>query len=115
MDLLTKKHTDNYWVEKRLIDKNASDGVGVTSNKELIRNTIEKLLPSVDSFEQMVEFLKGIYGWKIRVTDKTVTFATADMKKGIRGNKLGEGYGKAELIERIEHAVAERKGRTKDC
>lgn len=109
VDLLTKKHTDNYWVEKRLIDKNASDGVGVTSNKELIRNTIEKLLPSVDSFEQMVEFLKGIYGWKIRVTDKTVTFATADMKKGIRGNKLGEGYGKAELIERIEHAVAERK------
>lgn len=109
VDLLTKKHTDNYWVEKRLIDKNASDGVGVTSNKELIRNTIEKLLPSVDSFEQMVEFLKGIYGWKIRVTDKTVTFATADMKKGIRGNKLGEEYGKAELIERIEHAVAERK------
>lgn len=42
-------------------------------------------------------------------TDKTITFATADMKKGIRGNKLGEGYGKAELIERIEHAVAERK------
>lgn len=31
------------------------------------------------------------------------------MKKGIRGNKLGEGYGKAELIERIEHVVAERK------
>ena len=109
VDLLTKKHTDNYWVEKRLIDKNASDGIGLTSNKELIRNTIEKLLPSVDSFEQMVEFLKGIYGWKIRVTDKTVTFATADMKKGIRGNKLGEGYGKAELIERIEYAVAERK------
>ena len=109
VDLLTKKHTDNYWVEKRLIDKNASDGVGVTSNKELIRNTIEKLLPSVDSFEQMVEFLKGIYGWKIRVTDKSVTFATANMKKGIRGNKLGEGYGKAELIECIEHAVAERK------
>lgn len=109
VDLLTKKHTDNYWVEKRLIDKNASDGVGVTSNKELIRNTIGKLLPSVDSFEQMVEFLKGIYGWKIRVTDKSVTFATANMKKGIRGNKLGEGYGKAELIECIEHAVAERK------
>lgn len=109
VDLLTKKHTDNYWVEKRLIDKNASDGVGVTSNKELIRNTIEKLLPSVDSFEQMVEFLKGIYGWKIRVTDKSVTFATENMKKGIRGNKLGEGYGKAELIECIEHAVAERK------
>lgn len=109
VDLLTKKHTDNYWVEKRLIDKNASDGVGVASNKELIRNTIEKLLPSVDSYEQMVEFLKGIYGWKIRVTDKSVTFATANMKKEIRGNKLGEGYGKAELIECIEHAVAERK------
>ena len=109
VDLLTKKHTDNYWVEKRLIDKNASDGVGVASNKELIRNTIEKLLPSVDSYEQMVEFLKGIYGWKIRVTDKSVTFATANMKKEIRGKKLGEGYGKAELIECIEHAVAERK------
>lgn len=109
VDLLTKKHTDNYWVEKRLMDKNVSDGVGVTSNKEVIRNAIEKLLPSVDSFEQMVEFLKGIYGWKIRVTDKTVTFATADMKKGIRGNKLGEGYGKADLVKRIEHAVAERK------
>lgn len=109
VDLLTKKHTDNYWVEKRLMDKNASDGVGVTSNKELIRNTIEKLLPSVDSFEQMVEFLKGIYGWKIRVTDKTVTFDTADMKKGIRGNKLGEGYGKAELVERIAKIVKERE------
>ena len=113
VDLLTKKHTDNYWVEKRLMDKNASDGVGVTSNKELIRNTIEKLLPSVDSFEQMVEFLKGIYGWKIRVTDKTVTFATADMTKGIRGNKLGEGYGKTELVERIEHNVEERKAEQK--
>ena len=43
---------------------------------------------SVDSFEQMVEFLKGIYGWKIRVTDKTVTFATADMKKGFEGISL---------------------------
>ena len=109
VDLLTKKHTDNYWVEKRLMDKNVTEGVGITSNKELIRNTIDKLLLSVDSFEQLLEFLQGIYDWNIRVTDKTVTFATPNMKKGIRGNKLGEGYGKAELVERIEHVVAERK------
>ena len=109
VNLLTKKHTDNYWVEKRLMDKNVAEGVGITSNKELIRNTIDKLLLSVDSFEQLIDFLQGIYDWNIRVTDKTVTFATPDMKKGIRGNKLGEGYGKAELIERIEHSVAERK------
>ena len=25
VDLLTKKHRDNYWVEKRLMNKNASD------------------------------------------------------------------------------------------
>ena len=108
VDLLTKKHTDNYWVEKRMMNQNAKDGVGVTSNRELIRNTIDKLLPFVDSFEQMVECLQFMYNWKIRVTDKTVTFSTPEMKKGIRGNKLGEGYGKAELVERIAKVVAER-------
>ena len=108
VDLLAKKHTDNYWVEKRLMNQNAKDGVGVTSNRELIRDTIDKLLPFMDSFEQLVECLQFMYNWKIRVTDKTVTFSTPDMKKGIRGNKLGEGYGKAELVERIAKVVAER-------
>lgn len=109
VDLLTRKHRDNYWVKKRLMNKNASDGVGITSNRELIRNTIDKMLPAVDSFEQMVECLKGIYGWNVRVTDKTVTFATSDIKKGIRGNKLGDGYGKVELMERIAEIVTERE------
>lgn len=108
VDLLAKKHSDKYWVEKRLMNQNAKDGVGVTSNRELIRDTIDKLLPFVDSFEQLVECLQFMYGWKIRVTDKTVTFFTPDMKKGIRGNKLGEGYGKAELVERITKIVTER-------
>ena len=108
VDLLAKKHTDNYWVEKRLMNQNAKDGVGVTSNRELIRDTIDKLLPFVDSFEQLVECLQFMYNWKIRVTNKTVTFSTPDMKQGIRGNKLGEGYGKAELVERIAKIVAER-------
>ena len=108
VDLLAKKHTDNYWVEKRLMNQNAKDGVGVTSNRELIRDTIDKLLPFMDSFEQLVECLQFMYSWKIRVTDKTVTFSTPEMKKGIRGNKLGEGYGKAELVERIAKVVAER-------
>ncbi len=108
VDLLAKKHTDNYWVEKRLMNQNAKDGVGVTSNRELIRDTIDKLLPFMDSFEQLVECLQFIYNWKIRVTNKTVTFSTPDMKQGIRGNKLGEGYGKAELVERIANVVTER-------
>ena len=108
VDLLAKKHTDNYWVEKRLMNQNAKDGVGVTSNRELIRDTIDKLLPFMDSFEQLVECLQFMYNWKIRVTEKTVTFSTPDMKKGIRGNKLGEGYGKEELVERIAKVVAER-------
>lgn len=108
VDLLAKKHTDNYWVEKHLMNQNAKDGVGVTSNRELIRDTIDKLLPFMDSFGQLVECLQFMYGWKIRVTNKTVTFFTSDMKQGIRGNKLGEGYGKAELVERITKVVAER-------
>lgn len=108
VDLLAKKHTDNYWVEKRLMNQNAKGGVGVTSNRELIRDTIDKLLPFMDSFEQLVECLQFMYSWKIRVTDKTVTFSTPEMKKGIRGNKLGEGYGKAELVERIAKVVSER-------
>lgn len=108
VDLLTKKHRDDYWVEKRLMQSNAKDGIGVTSNKEMIRNTIDKLIPAVKSFEQLVEYLTGIYGWYIRVTDKTVTFTMPDMKRGIRGNKLGDGYGKAELIERIDVAVKEK-------
>ena len=74
----------------------------------MIRNTIDKLIPAVKSFEQLVEYLTGIYGWNIRVTDKTVTFTMPDMKRGIRGNKLGDGYGKAELIERIDVAVKEK-------
>ena len=108
VDLLAKKHTDNYWVEKRLMNQNATDGVGDTSNRELIRDTIDKLLPFVDSFEQMVQCLQFMYNWKIRVTKKTVTFSTPDMKKGIRGNKLGEGYGKSELVERIAKVVEAR-------
>lgn len=108
VDLLTKKHRDDYWVEKRLMKSNAKDGVGTTSNKELIRNTIDKLIPAVKSFEQLVECLTNIYGWKIRVTDKTVTFTLPDMKRGIRGNKLGDGYGKAELTERIDVAIKEK-------
>lgn len=108
VDLLTKKHRDDYWVEKRLMKSNAKDGVGTTSNKELIRNTIDKLIPAVKSFEQLVECLTNIYGWKIRVTDKTVTFSLPDMNRGIRGNKLGDGYGKAELMERIDDAIKEK-------
>ena len=108
VDLLTKKHRDDYWVEKRLMNSNAKDGVGTTSNKELIRNTIDKLISAVKSFEQLVECLTHIYGWKIRVTEKTVTFTLPNMKRGIRGNKLGDGYGKAELIERIDVAVKEK-------
>lgn len=113
VDLLAKKHTDNYWVEKNLMNQNAKDGVGVTSNRELIRDTIDKLLPFVDSFEQMVECLQFMYNWKIRVTNKTVTFSTSGMKQGIRGNKLGEGYGKADLVERIAKVVAERNAEKK--
>lgn len=108
VDLLTKKHRDDYWVERRLMKSNAKDGIGVISNKEMIRNTIDKLIPAVKSFEQLVEYLTSIYGWNIRVTDKTVTFTMPDMKRGIRGNKLGDGYGKAELIERIDVAVKEK-------
>lgn len=108
VDLLTKKHRDDYWVEKRLMESNAKDGIGATSNKEIIRNTIDKFIPAVKSFEQLVECLTNIYGWNIRVTDKTVTFTMPDMKRGIRGNKLGDGYGKAELIERIDIAVKEK-------
>lgn len=108
VDLLTKKHRDDYWVEKRLIKSNAKDGIGATSNKEIIRNTIDKFIPAVKSFEQLVECLTNIYGWNIRVTDKTVTFTMPDMKRGVRGNKLGDGYGKAELIERIDVAVKEK-------
>ena len=86
----------------------AKDGVGATSNRDIIRNTIDKLIPAVKSFEQLVECLTNIYGWNIRVTDKTVTFTMPDMKRGIRGNKLGDGYGKAELIERIDIAIKEK-------
>ena len=67
-----------------------------------------KFIPAVKSFEQLVECLTNIYGWNIRVTDKTVTFTMPDMKRGIRGNKLGDGYGKSELIERIDIAVKEK-------
>lgn len=65
VDLLTKKHRDDYWVEKRLMESNAKDGIGATSNKEIIRNTIDKFIPAVKSFEQLVECLTNIYGWNI--------------------------------------------------
>ena len=104
-------HPDGHHGSKNMhvhIVFNAKDGIGATSNKEIIRNTIDKFIPAVKSFEQLVECLTNIYGWNIRVTDKTVTFTMPDMKRGIRGNKLGEGYGKVELIERIDIAVKEK-------
>ena len=53
VDLLTKKHRDNYWVEKRLMNKNASDGVGITSNRELIRKDyITSIVANVKAIEK---------------------------------------------------------------
>lgn len=87
---------------------NAKDGIGATSNRDIIRNMIDKLIPAVNSFEQLVECLTNIYGWNIRVTEKTVAFTMPDMTCGIRGNKLGDRYGKDELIERIDVAIKEK-------
>lgn len=84
---------------KEDVIKRLEQTYGATDDKKLFE---ERLM-------EMVECLKGIYGWNVRVTDKTVTFATSDMKKGIRGNKLGDGYGKAELVERIAQIVTERE------
>lgn len=50
------------------MESNAKDGIGTTSNRDMIRNTIDKLIPAVKSFEQLVECLTNIYGWNIRVT-----------------------------------------------
>lgn len=105
VNLLAKKHTDNYWVERRLVANNSRDGIGATSNREIIRNTIDRVIPSVETLEQLVKFLTEVYGWKVRITNKTITFTMPDMKQGIRGSKLGEGYGKAELIERIDESI----------
>ena len=109
VDLLAKKHSDNYWVEKRLMKSNAKDGIGATTNKEIIRETIDRLIPTVESFDQMVIYLTEIYHWKVRVTNKSVTFTMPDMKQGIRGNKLGDGYGKEELTKRINDMVAQKE------
>ena len=102
VDLLTKKHRDNYWVEKRLMNKNASDGVGITSNRELIRNTIDKMLPAVDSFEQ-ISHLYDIDGMWNDIEDHTSKLIECEKRDVELTDTIQKN--KEEVNEKIVEAV----------
>ena len=74
VDLLTAKHGDHYRVKERLEEKERSTGIRQLSDKDKIRQTLDELTPQFENLNDMVKYLRDNLGWKIRTTQKTISY-----------------------------------------
>ena len=101
VDLLTSKHTDHYRVKERLEEKERKTGIKQLSDKDMIRQTIDGLIPEFEELHDLINCLQDDYGWKIRVTPQTISYQMPGMKRPIRGKRLGKDYEFVGLIMRF--------------
>ncbi|MDA8222502.1 relaxase/mobilization nuclease domain-containing protein [Desulfosporosinus sp.] len=77
------------------------------TNREVIKNDIDNLLPTVESFDELLDKLQGV-GYKINSKKVNgdwlahVAFKAPMHEKFTRDYKIGELYTREKLIERIE-------------
>lgn len=77
------------------------------TNREVIKNDIDNLLPTVKSFDELLDKLQGV-GYKINAKKVNgdwlsyVAFKAPMQEKFTRDYKIGELYTRDKLIERIE-------------
>jgi hypothetical protein len=101
VDLLASKHTDHYRVKERLEEKEQKTGIKQLSDKDMIRQTIDGLIPEFEELHDLINCLQDDYGWKIRVTPQTISYKMPGMKRPIRGKRLGKDYEFVGLIMRF--------------
>lgn len=68
-----------------------------------------------DSLDAFVNRMKLEYGVKIRLTRETISYQCGDMKKTIRGKRLGDEYDRAMLEKRTTERNSQRREREKDA
>lgn len=70
---------------------------------------IDTVIEHSNSLDDFVNRMDLDYGVKIRVTNATISYQTTEMKKPIRGKRLGDEYDKARLEERILASYSKRR------
>lgn len=111
VDLFSAKVRDDYWVNKRG-KENSSE---FKSYKEKLRISIDTAIEHSDSLDAFVNRMELDYGVKIRLTRETISYQCRDMKKTIRGKRLGDEYDRARLEKRIIERNSQRHEWEKDA
>lgn len=77
----------------------------VKSKADVIREDIDRCIAEADTYDMFLALMKED-GYSIREGESTkygdyITFRPYGVEKGLRSYRLGDGYGKSEIIERI--------------
>ena len=104
VDLFRSKVRDDYWVQKRGLEKDSD----FMTDKEKLRIFVDAALSYATSMEHLAEVLYEKYEVTTRITNQTISFKLADAKQAIRGKRLGDDYTKPALEERRPKLFQER-------
>ena len=109
VELLRSGKHEEYYVNERLLEKELATGIEQLSDKDVIRDTLDRLVSESESFNDMVKYLRNELNWKVRVTEKTISYQMPGMKRPIRGKRLGSDYDIYGLYARFVMAEIEKK------
>lgn len=104
VDLFRSKVRDDYWVQKRGLEKEPD----FLTDKDKLRIFVDAALPYATSMEHLAEILLEKYDVTTRITNQTISFKLAGSKQAIRGKRLGDDYTKSALEERMPTLFQER-------
>lgn len=104
VDLFRSKVRDDYWVQKRGMEKEPD----FMTDKEKLRIYVDAALPYATSMEHLAEVLYEKYEVTTRITNQTISFKLPSAKQAIRGNRLGDDYAKPALEEHRPKLFQER-------
>ena len=104
VDLFRSKVRDDYWVQKRGLEKEPD----FMTDKDKLRIFVDAALSYATSMEHLAEVLYEKYEVTTRIANKTISFKLANAKQAIRGKRLGDDYTKPALEERRPKVFQER-------
>lgn len=81
---------------------------GKATDKQQIAYVVRQELPQSESLEDLQKRLKEKYDIETRTTKNTISFSHPDMKRPVRGDKLGEDLTKGAIENGIRHYQSER-------
>lgn len=100
MDLFQSKVREDYWVQKRGLEKDPD----FITDKDKLRIYVDAALPYATSMEYLAEILLEKYDVTTRITNQTISFKLAGTKQAIRGKRLGDDYTKRRVVSTISSA-----------